>query len=73
MELKEQRSMFPAFLIHVVVALIVVGLVLLVVSQIPMDPAIARIIRVWVIVALGLWLVYALLGLAGSAPLLLRR
>ena len=65
--------MFPVFLIQVVVVLIIVGLALWVVSQIPMDPVIARVIRVVVIVAVCLWLVYALLGLAGSAPLLLRR
>ena len=41
--------MFPALLINVVIVLVIVGLVLWVLSQIPMDPTIARIIRVVVI------------------------
>ena len=40
------------FLIEIIVALVIVGLVLWVVQQIPMDPTIARIIRVVVIVYL---------------------
>ena len=65
--------MFPAFLIQVVIVLVVVGLALWIVSQIPMDPVIARVIRVVVIVAVCLWLLYALVGLVGTSPLLLRR
>jgi ABC-type siderophore export system fused ATPase/permease subunit len=65
--------MFPAFLIQVLVVLIVVGLALWVVAQIPMDATIARVIRVVIIVLVAIWLIYALLGVAGSAPLLLRR
>jgi hypothetical protein len=40
----------PALLLQVVIALVIVGLVLWVISQIPMDPTIARIVRVVVIV-----------------------
>jgi hypothetical protein len=65
--------MFPTFLIQLLVVLIIVGLALWVVSQIPMDPVIARVIRVVVIVVVCIWLVYALLGLVGTSPLLLRR
>ena len=49
-------------LIQIIVALCIVGLVLWVVSQIPMDATIARIIRVVVIVAVCLWLLSLLAG-----------
>lgn len=54
--------MFPAFLIHIVIVLIVVGLLLWIVQQIPMDATIARIIRVVVVVMVCLWLLSILLG-----------
>jgi hypothetical protein len=60
--------MFPAFLIQVVVVLIIVGLILWVITQIPMDATIARIIRVVVIVCVCIWLLYVLLGVTGSHP-----
>jgi len=46
--------MFSAFLIQVIVVLIIVGLLLWIVQQIPMDATIARIIRVVVVVAVCL-------------------
>jgi len=59
-------------LIQLVVALIVVGLLLWVVSQIPMDPTIARIIRVVVIVCVVLYLLNVFTGVfAGSGGALL--
>jgi hypothetical protein len=62
--------MFPALLLQVLNVLIIVGLVLWAVSQIPMDAVIARIIRVVVIVFVAIWLIYILFGLAsGGAPL----
>lgn len=65
--------MFPTVLVEILIVLIVVGLLLWVVEQIPMDPAIARIIRVVVIVLVCLWLISVLLGfLPGYAPLLRR-
>ncbi len=64
--------MLPAVLIQLVVALIIVGLCLWVVSQIPMDPTIARIIRVVVIVFVCLWLLSLFTGY-GSYPPLFRR
>ena len=54
------------FLIEIIVALIIVGLLLWVVQQIPMDPAIARIIRVVAIVFVVIWLLYILMGAFGS-------
>ena len=54
--------MFPAFLVQIIIVLIVVGLLLWIVQQIPMDATIARIIRVVVIVAVCLWLISLLLG-----------
>ena len=56
------------FLISVVIALVVVGLILWIVEQIPMDPAIARIIRVVIIVAVVLWLLTLLVPMIGSGP-----
>lgn len=49
-------------LISIVVALVIVGLLLWVISQIPMDPVIARIIRVVVIVVVVLWLLQIFTG-----------
>jgi hypothetical protein len=55
------------FLIEIVVVLIIVGLLLWVVTQIPgLDPAIVRIIRVVVIVAVVIWLLYAFVGMFGA-------
>ena len=44
-------------------------------SQIPMDPTIARIIRVVVIVCVCLWLLYVLIGFlpSGGYPMQYRR
>jgi hypothetical protein len=53
-------------LIQVIVALAIVGLVLWVIQQIPMDATIARIIRVVVIVAVCIWLLMLLVSLMGS-------
>lgn len=60
------------FLIQIVVALAIVGLSLWVVQQVPMDPAIAKIIRVVVIVITCLWLLSYVLPLlnTGAAPVL---
>lgn len=60
--------MFPGVLLEIIVALVIVGLVLWVIQQIPMDPAIARIIRVVVIVFAAIWLLYLVVGLLGSVP-----
>ncbi len=65
--------MFPTFLIQLVIVLVVVGLLLWVLSQIPMDPAIARIIRVVVIVCVCLWLLYILVGFLPGVPYPARR
>ena len=54
--------MFPG-LIELVVILAIVGLALWILGQIPMDPTIARIIRVVVIVFVCLWLLYFLIGM----------
>lgn len=54
--------MFPEFLIQLVIVLVIVGLLLWVLQQIPIDPVIARIIRVVIIVCVCLWLLYVLVG-----------
>lgn len=58
--------MFPAILIQIVIVLAVVGLFLWAVTQIPMDDAIRKIIRVVIIVFVCLWLLYALMGMVGG-------
>lgn len=52
-------------LVDLIVALILVGVVLYLITLIPMDPTIAQIIRVVVIVAVLLWLLSAF-GFLGS-------
>jgi hypothetical protein len=66
--------MFPAVLLQVVIVLAIVGLILWAVTQIPMDPTIARVIRVVVIVFVFIWLIYLLAGFAGgiSSPVFRR-
>jgi len=54
------------FLIDIVVVLIIVGLLLWVVEQIPMDATIKRIARVVVIVIVCVWLIYFLIGFLPS-------
>ena len=58
-------------LITIVVTLAVVGLILWAITQIPMDPTIARVIRILVVVFVCLWLLQQL-GLLGSFDLRLR-
>jgi uncharacterized membrane protein YhaH (DUF805 family) len=65
--------MFPMFLIQVIIVLVVFGLALWILQQIPMDPTIARIIRVVVIVCVCLWLLYILIGFMPAAGLPMRR
>lgn len=50
------------FLFSIIIVLIIVGLILWVIQQIPMDAAIARIIRVVVIVFVVIWLLSILFG-----------
>ncbi len=57
------------WLIQVVIALVIVGLILWVIEQIPMDATIKSIIRVVVIVAVCIWLLMLLVSLAGSGGL----
>lgn len=62
--------MFPIGLLNILVGLILVGLLLWAISQIPMDPVIARIIRVVVIVLVVIWLLYFIVGgIPGAHPL----
>jgi hypothetical protein len=58
--------MFPGFLIEIIIVLVIVGLALWVLQQIPMDATIARIIRVILIVFVAIWLLYILIGLLPS-------
>jgi uncharacterized MnhB-related membrane protein len=65
--------MFPSFLINIIIVLVVVGLLLWVLQQIPMDATIARIIRVVVIVCVCLWLLSMLMGYLPVGPYPIRR
>jgi hypothetical protein len=65
--------MFPAFLIQLIVVLLIVGLVLWGISQIPMDPTIARIIRVVIIIVVCIWLIYFLVGMLPPTDFVPRR
>lgn len=58
--------MFPASLLNLLVLLIFAGLGLWIVSQIPMDETIRKIIRVIVIVVCVVIAVYFLVGLLGG-------
>lgn len=60
-------------IIQIVVTLVIVGLCLWVIEQIPMDATIARLVRVVVIVFVIVWLLYLLTGmLGGGHPLFIR-
>lgn len=54
---------FPAGLLYILVVLVIVGLGLWVLDQIPIDATIKRIIRVIVIVLVCLWLLWWLISL----------
>jgi len=56
------------FLFSLIVGLVVIGLLLWLLSLIPIDPTILQVIRVVVIVFVVLWLVSILLGFAPSMP-----
>jgi len=58
--------MFPMPLIEIIVALVIVGIVLWALTQFPIDPTIAKLIRVLVIVIVAIWVCYALIGMAGG-------
>ena len=59
--------MIPVALIQIIVALVLVGLALWIVQQIPMDPAIAKVVRVVIVVVVAIWLLYLVVGLLGGA------
>ena len=58
----------PFPLIQILVTLLIVGVILWGITQIPMDAAIARIIRVVVILFVCIWLIYLLAGMFGAGP-----
>jgi hypothetical protein len=66
--------MIPLALLNTLVVLLVCGLILWAIQQIPMDPAIAKIIRVVVIVFVAIWVIYLIAGMAGmtGGPLIRR-
>ncbi len=60
--------MYP--LIQILVMLVIVGVILWALGQFPIDATIAKLIRVVLIVVVAIWLIYLVLGLVGSGPIL---
>jgi hypothetical protein len=61
--------MLPAPLLGILVALVIVGILLWALGQFPIDPTIAKFIRVIVIVVVAIWVLYLLVNLlGGGAP-----
>jgi hypothetical protein len=58
--------MFPAILVQVLIALLIIGVVLWALSQFPIDPMIAKLIRVIIIVVVAIWLIYLLASILPS-------
>jgi NhaP-type Na+/H+ or K+/H+ antiporter len=56
------------FLIQIVIGLVILGLFLWIFQQIPMDPALARIVRIVVVVLVVVWMIYLLADLLGGIP-----
>jgi hypothetical protein len=65
--------MFPAALLNLLIILVIAGLILWAIGQIPMDATIARIIRVVVIVVICIWLIYWLVGMMPAGGVMLPR
>lgn len=59
--------MIPAVLLQILLILLIAGVVLWGLSQLPVDAQILRLIRVVVIVFIAIWLIYLLFGLLGGA------
>jgi hypothetical protein len=61
--------MFPGALLNLLVVLLIVGVVLWGISQIPgIDGTILRIVRVVIIVFVAIYLIYFFAGMLGSGP-----
>ncbi len=58
--------MFPAPLINLVIALVVLGILLWALSQFSIDPFISKVIRVIVVVVVSIWALYTIAGLFGG-------
>jgi len=59
--------MFPMFLIQIILVLLVVGILLWGLAQIPaIDATVKQFIRIAVIVVTAIWLVYVLAGVLGA-------
>lgn len=59
----------PLLILQIVIALVVVGVILYLLTLIPMDPTIATLIRVLVIGCIVVWLIYVLMSLFGGISL----
>jgi hypothetical protein len=58
--------MFPPFLLSLIIALVIVGVALYILSIIPMDATIKQVIRVIVIVVVAVWILSLLLHIGGG-------
>lgn len=59
--------MFPAFLLYILIAAIITGLLLWINGEIPYDATIKQIVRVVIIVCFCIWLLYVLVGVLPAA------
>jgi len=57
--------MFPAALINLVIALVVVGILLWALSQFSIDPFISKMIRVILVVVISLYVLFVIAGMFG--------
>lgn len=61
------------FLVEVIVALLIVGLIIWLLGYLPIDPKIRQIITVILVVVIIIWALYFLLGVLPSGGLSFRR
>jgi hypothetical protein len=60
--------MFPPFLISIIVSLLVAGVLLGLITVLPIDPTIRGYIRAVVLAVVAIWLIYILAGALSSGP-----
>lgn len=60
--------MFPQDVLHLLFVLAICGLVLYVLSQLPLDATMQRVIRVVIIALAVLYVIYVAFGMLGGMP-----
>jgi hypothetical protein len=59
----------PFMLLQILIVLLIAGVILWGIAQCPLDPTIARLIKVVIIVVVAIWLIYLLFGMLGGMPM----